>query len=985
MPFQTHAIRYGAVIQSVLVGLSIASLANASNDVWDANGAIPPHGVWGVGANWADNTTPGMNDGATFNLPSTYVVSVTTDPAAIQALTVSMGVVALASSGGVQTLDVTSASGTRDVTVSGPGILQLGTPNNPLHVNIGDELSIQGGGVLQARFGSQLVATGLSGTGLNGVLSIDGVGSILALNGAGEHRVGTTAGNNALVLTNGSTGSAAGSLGVVDTTVADATGTISVQSGSALELAGDLSVGAEGATGQVARVEIKGTGSALTQTGASSITVGALIKGTATIEIGATADGGTLTTGTGTLTINRTGKVTVASGTNFGRLNANGNVTIDGGILEVGDYDGFYLAPFRTLRIQNGGRADFDSSSYYANDKAKYVVTGVGSTWNHSGHLILGGFGENDLTIGSGGSVSSKSGTIGGGAGGEKKGTVTVQGADSVWNIREFLGVGEGLITGTGEGVLNVELGGTVTVGSRMGISEQGVVNLYGGQIVVGEFDFTGGVFNFAAGTVRVTADANVNRTLADTLLGPTHTLGTVQHWAIDGTAALNTWLVLDGGTLSVGRLENASLLHASHGVLNVANQALVIETGGLLGETLDLAPDMTYNIVLGTTNRGLVTGDGRIDGPFHNDAGGELRAEPGRSLTLTGIGNTNRGRVQLLGGLLDFTQNLTNDVGGYVSGNGTLRSAKGLVNKGVMSFSGLSNVVGDVTNDAGGLIVASGGGPTTFFDDVVNRGEIRTSDGSYAVFFGAVSGVGSFTGLGTVNFEGDLNPGASPAIVDFGGDLVMGPAASLIMEIGGTTPGAAYDQLRIAGSAAWNGTLVVELIDGFSPIANQKFVLATYDSGSSAFDAVALAELPEGLAWDLNYGQTGLTLTVTSTSLPGDIDLDGDVDRTDAALFSRYYGRLGDSIWTTGDFDGDSATTVADLNLLQSHLGQSVISAPSAAAVPEPSTVLMLQCGLGVFANSLARRIRRRSKAARRVRIPRTYLGQQDRHIASH
>ena len=65
------------------------------------------------------------------------------------------------------------------------------------------------------------------------------------------------------------------------------------------------------------------------------------------------------------------------------------------------------------------------------------------------------------------------------------------------------------------------------------------------------------------------------------------------------------------------------------------------------------------------------------------------------------------------------------------------------------------------------------------------------------------------------------------------------------------------------------------------------------------------------GIAWMLRaYG------TLVS-NIPGDIDEDRDVDRTDAAS-SRFYGLETGSFWNAGDFDGDGSTTLADWAILQ-------------------------------------------------------------------
>src|ERR1700742_2474750 len=167
----------------------------------------------------------------------------------------------------------------------------------------------------------------------------------------------------------------------------------------------------------------------------------------------------------------------------------------------------------------------------------------------------------------------------------------------------------------------------------------------------------------------------------------------------------------------------------------------------------------MHVNFMLDFTNPGLVRGDGQIGGTFTNTATSELRAEAGHSLTLTGANNTNAGRVNLLGGELEFTQNLTNSAGALISGNGSLITHTGLLNRGSMNFVGTTNILGDVTNAAAGIISA-GGGATAFFDDVINQGEISTNTNGFSIFFGTVSGAGKFTGTGTVNFDGNLTTG---------------------------------------------------------------------------------------------------------------------------------------------------------------------------------------------------------------------------------
>jgi hypothetical protein len=92
---------------------------------------------------------------------------------------------------------------------------------------------------------------------------------------------------------------------------------------------------------------------------------------------------------------------------------------------------------------------------------------------------------------------------------------------------------------------------------------------------------------------------------------------------------------------------------------------------------------------------------------------------------------------------------------------------------------------------------------------------------------------------------------------------------------------------------------------------------------------------------------------------LPGDIDLDDDVDVRDAALLTPHLGRSNSS-WSTGDFNGDHLTTLADLALQQANFGTTQAS-PAApfAAVPEPSTGMIATALIAPMLLAFARRRR--------------------------
>jgi hypothetical protein len=293
-----------------------------------------------------------------------------------------------------------------------------------------------------------------------------------------------------------------------------------------------------------------------------------------------------------------------------------------------------------------------------------------------------------------------------------------------------------------------------------------------------------------------------------------------------------------------------------------------------------------------------------------------------------------------LYGGQVEFTQNLANNAGGIISGNGTLIVRGGLTNAGTMNFSGLANVVGDVANAPGGKVISSGGGPTTFYDHVVNQGEIRTSAGGITVFFGSASGSGAFTGPGTVNFESNLSPGNSTGRIDFAGDVALGIDAALNIELGGLAPATQHDQIRVTGELTLAGELSVSLLGGFSPAAGHSFNILDWGALSGQFEAINLPLLT-GLAWDASQLYTTGVLSLVAAA---SADFNGDyvINAGDLAEWKGDFGVNGHS-----DADGDGDSDGADFLVWQRQLSGGLAVFASSAAVPEPTAPTLLCAGL--------------------------------------
>jgi hypothetical protein len=126
-----------------------------------------------------------------------------------------------------------------------------------------------------------------------------------------------------------------------------------------------------------------------------------------------------------------------------------------------------------------------------------------------------------------------------------------------------------------------------------------------------------------------------------------------------------------------------------------------------------------------------------------------------------------------------------------------------------------------------------------------------------------------SFVGTGTITGDltnaGTVSPGASPGTINVTDNYTQVSTGVLAMEIGGTTPDTEHDQLLVSGTAALDGTLQLDF-ESFIPTLGNSFTLMTYASQTGNFTTKNLPDLGPGLAWQLTYGDTALTLTIVES-----------------------------------------------------------------------------------------------------------------------
>jgi T5SS/PEP-CTERM-associated repeat protein len=227
------------------------------------------------------------------------------------------------------------------------------------------------------------------------------------------------------------------------------------------------------------------------------------------------------------------------------------------------------------------------------------------------------------------------------------------------------------------------------------------------------------------------------------------------------------------------------------------------------------------------------------------------------------------------------------------------------------------------------------------------SSGQLRMLGGRFSaeefVIDGELSGLGDIGG-NVVN-RGTVAPGNSSGVLTIDGNYAQTSAGKLFIELGGTTPGTAHDQVLVTGQLALHGTLNVSLINGFAPQAGNSFDILDWASLSGTFDALTLPALGAGLMWNASKLYTLGKLNVAIT---GDYNLDGIVDAADYVVWRKGLG----TTYTQDDFNtwrANFGTTLGSGSSLTA-------TQPSSPAVPEPASALLAI----YWAAAGARRVRR-------------------------
>jgi hypothetical protein len=555
---------------------------------------------------------------------------------------------------------------------------------------------------------------------------------------------------------------------------------------------------------------------------------------------------------------------------------------------------------------------------------------------------------------------------------------------------------------GIGPTPANDILGDSLTLNSTMALAADNVSVAAGGSLTEagGGLSVTasfpgfgvGGNFTYESGAFSAVGVDVVSGGVFQALQGgalPVSELVTIGgRMALDGGAALTTPLVT---------LNSGGLLQMNNA--NVSATNVNILTGG----EIEMLNSTSSVITAPISNAGLLIGAGQINGALSNGTGGQVSVNLGQSLMVTGSGSTNAGLVSVGGGMLQFTQSVTNQATGTIEGFGSLYFSGGLNNSGTLGLAGSTSVSGSVTNNASGLIHLLGSTPNVFVSPVANAGTLTIDAGASGTFYGPYTGAGPIKNFGSVYFNaasisgtitgnGNLNIGnqSLPTQLQFAPLGGVSQQASLTLSTGSLLDITNNSINLNYGSLANDpiATIKTELANGYAGGA----WTGTSSAINSSTAAAAIGTLPvlsigysDGNV-DNGTGNSSSTSAVANQvvvkfTLAGDANLDGIVNFNDLDALGRHLNTTGND-WANGNFnyDPNGVVNFNDLDIIGQNLNKAlgalgsstdlggttvplgqVAQTQNSSVVPEPSAILL---AAGAAAGLLARR--RRNKPQR-------------------
>lgn len=708
----------------------------------------------------------------------------------------------------------------------------------------------------------------------SGTLSVKDGGRVNTLS---TLTVGSFPGGNGVVEVagGGKLTSSNGVIGAVATTSESASGTVKVDGVAADGTAstwtntGDLTIGRAGS-------------------GSLDITNGAAVFAGGNILVGGTLAEGQSAAGDGTLTLLGGGKLEANGAAIGASAGSSGEATVDGENSQILLHSGLIvgLEGAGTLAIRNGASVVSLIGAIGSNLGGNGVVTIDNGTWNITQELVVGGDeassspdgGEGELTIGSGGVVTSEFGLVGSDAG--SVGMVAVNGGS--WATVQGVAVG---MEGTGS--LTISAGGKVSGG--VGILGNGSGSS-GTATVTGQDSLWSSTGDFAVG---VEGDG----ALAINDGGKVGVAGFFTVGMGDGNGALT---ISNGGQLDIGGSSNIGFFSGSEGAATVTSGGIWTTAGTL---TVGNAGNGRLDVLDGgqvTTGLDLIIGFGE------SSTGSVVVDDASLTTRALFVGNSGNGTLTVRNGAVVNSENgIVNGIDGaagtaIVEGSGSTWNNNhdglfvGLDGTGVLTIregghvgSGFS-VLGQDAGSSGRVTIEGAGSNWTSGDmfvgfngdgvlDIRNGGSVQTS-GSGLVGEGA----GDTTGAVTVS-----GAGSTWALT---GELGIGLRGTGVLTIRDTATVNA-SAVALTDEAGATGTLNIGAAIGEAAVGAGTLDAPTLTFGSGT-GTLNFNHTDSAYAFDTAIGGNGTVNVLAGTTVftaannyTGSTNVSGGTLRVDGAL----------------------------------------------------------------------------------------------------
>ncbi len=483
----------------------------------------------------------------------------------------------------------------------------------------------------------------------------------------------------------------------------------------------------------------------------------------------------------------------------------------------------------------------------------RVILTGTGSNLKVAGELVAGNGGTGVLQVRGGARADVRDLKVGVEAPSTSKGvgvgTVSIENANTVLSVTDKLAVGASEI-----GLLAVSSGARLEfLGTNVQVGAEGV----------GVLAVTGDQSRLMAATAALQVGVKGRGTFEISTGGQVYSqTGQI---GIDGTGEVIVghpealWQIVSDLEIGVDdfgilTIDDQAQVHSKSGYLGRKGGAtgnLFVLKNGLwkIENQLKIGDEGTAAMILSRGGKVELQG-GLLQLAGGPNAEGKLSIElAGSKLTATNsafeIGKAGQAAVQILGGGALHT-------GAAIAAIGPDSSAK-------------ITVVGPNSRWTVETELRLGvAGQAKLIVD--NRGRVEVNGPLITGVDGTIEGEGTIIATRIIP-AGLLSPGASPGTLSLEGAYEAQPTSTLLIEIGGATPGTQHDVVSLArGQASLGGKLALHFINGFAPRQNQLFhFLFAADGISGSFSTVEVTGLAPGFQYELRPSADGKTLTLAA------------------------------------------------------------------------------------------------------------------------